>query len=208
MRDAHKKEDTRQRLIEAGATILHRQGYNGTGIQEVLAACGVPKGSFYHFFKSKEDFVLAVVDHYATGMGKRVLELFSDVTHSPLARLRLFFDQMIERVNDVDNPFSSCGCPIGNLVQEMAPLNAAFRHRLDEVLDGLERAMATVLRQAQAVGEIGPRHDADELARFIVASWHGAILRMKAAGGPEPLVRARAFLLGMLNASATGRHKT
>lgn len=198
MRETKKKDDTRQRLIESGAEIMHRKGYNGTGIQEVLDACGVPKGSFYHFFKSKEDFALQVVDHHAELIGEGLRHLFSDASIAPLERLRRFFDLSLERRNDPASPFSTCGCPIGNLVQEMAPVSPAFRERLDSVMRQLEQGMATVLREAQAAGDLGPQWDADELARFIAACGQGAILRMKAEGGPAPIVRARDYLMAML----------
>ncbi|OGR39540.1 MAG: hypothetical protein A2051_12245 [Desulfovibrionales bacterium GWA2_65_9] len=200
MRDTTKKDDTRQRLIEAGAGIMHRKGYNGTGIQEVLDACGVPKGSFYHFFRSKEDFALQVVDHQAAFMAERLRQLFSDAAIAPLERVRKFFDLSIERTQDPANPFGTCGCPIGNLVQEMAHINPAFRQRLDGVMRRLERGLASVLREAQAAGDLGSGADPDELARFIAACGQGAMLRMKAEGSPAPLARARDFLMAMMTA--------
>ncbi|MDR3641723.1 MAG: TetR family transcriptional regulator C-terminal domain-containing protein [Humidesulfovibrio sp.] len=198
MHSTSKRDDTRQRLIEAGAEIIHRQGYNGTGIQQILESCAVPKGSFYHFFKSKEDFALALLDHYAMLFTDRVTVLFGEASLSPLERVRLFFDRTVERQRDPENPFGTCGCPVGNLVQELSPMGPALRQRLDSVLGRLEQGFADVLRQGQARGEIAARHDPDEAAQFIVATWQGAILRMKAAGGPQPLLRAREFLLDLL----------
>jgi TetR/AcrR family transcriptional regulator, transcriptional repressor for nem operon len=198
MHSTAKREDTRQRLIETGAGIIHRQGYNGTGIQQILESCGVPKGSFYHFFKSKEDFALALLDHYATLFIERTALLFGETSLSPLERIRLFFDRTLERQRDPENPFGTCGCPVGNLVQELSPMGLVFRQRLDSVLGRLEQDIADMLRQGQAKGEITTRHDPEETAQFIVATWQGAILRMKAAGGPQPLLRAREFLLDLL----------
>lgn len=200
MREPRKKDDTRLRLVEAGAEILRRQGYNGTGIQEVLDACGVPKGSFYHFFKSKEDFALQVVDHQAKRIASAVRRLFADTSHPPLWRLQRFFDSFLTRYGDPANAFSCCGCPIGNLVQEMAPVSTAFRLRLEGVIVDMEAALGDLLREAQAQGEMSRRLDPDEAARFIAASWQGAILRMKAAGDCSPLTRARAFLMQMVTA--------
>lgn len=199
MRDASRKDDTRQRLVEAGAEILRRQGYNGTGIQEVLDACGVPKGSFYHFFRSKEDFALQVVDHQSKRIGTAVRRLFADTAHTPLWRLRRFFDYFLTRYADPANELSYCGCPIGNLVQEMAPVSPVFRERLEGVILGMESILADLLREAQAAGEMNPDLDAEETARFIAASWQGAILRMKAAGDCSPLARARDFLMDMIS---------
>jgi TetR/AcrR family transcriptional repressor of nem operon len=198
MRTAAKRDDTRQRLLEAGADIIHRQGYNGTGIQQILESCGVPKGSFYHFFKSKDDFALALLDNYAAVFAERAEQLFGDESLTPLTRLRLFFDRSLERQRDPENPFSTCGCPVGNLVQELAPMGATFRERLDSVLSRLEHGVAEVLRQGRAAGEVTTDRDPDVMAQFVVAAWQGAILRMKAAGNPEPMQNARDILLDLL----------
>jgi len=198
MRDSTKKDDTRQRLLQAGAEIIHRQGYSGTGIQEVLSACGVPKGSFYHFFKSKEDFGLAVLDHQAERTAANLRPLLCDATRPPLERLRSFFDAFLARFSDPEQIVSQGGCPIGNLVQELAPTNPAFRVRLDAILGDLERLLADQLREAQARGELSARFDPEETARFIAASWQGAILRAKAAGDATPLARCRDFVLDVL----------
>ena len=198
MRDTTNRDDTRQRLILAGAGIMHRQGYNGTGIQQVLDACNVPKGSFYHYFRSKEDFALAVVEHHAALLADRIGQIFADRSLPPLERVRLFFNRGLERLSDPASLFSSCGCPLGNLVQEMAPANAAFRESLDKALGQMEQALAATLREAQAAGEMAARLDPDEAARFVLASWQGALLRMKAGGGPQSVARARDFLLDML----------
>ncbi|MDQ7835877.1 MAG: TetR family transcriptional regulator C-terminal domain-containing protein [Humidesulfovibrio sp.] len=198
MRDSTKKDDTRQRLLQAGAEIIHRQGYSGTGIQEVLSACGVPKGSFYHFFKSKEEFALAVLDFQAERLGASVAPLLADPARTPLERLSAFFDFFLGLYSDAASLPGICGCPIGNLVQELAPSNPAFRVRLDAIMSGLERLLAVQLREAQAQGELSPRLDPEEAARFIAASWQGAILRAKAAGDASPLQRCRDFVLNEL----------
>lgn len=198
MADTTKKDDTRARLISAGAELMHRQGYTGTGIQEVLTACGVPKGSFYHYFKSKEDFALAVVEHHACRMAEGSRALFDRADLSPLERLRLFFDTMTARLADPEHPLGQSGCPIGNLVQELAPCNPVMRERLNAVLSGLEGILAQTLRQAAEAGEIPAHLDPEETARFISSSWQGAILRAKAAGNVAPLVRTKHFILNEL----------
>lgn len=200
MRETTRKDDTRQRLIEAGAEFMHRQGYAGTGIQQVLDACGVPKGSFYHYFKSKEDFALAVVDFHAGRMGAGARALFADPARAPLERLQHFFAYFLGCFADRTHPLGQSGCPIGNLVQELAAASPVFQQRLDAVLCGLEQCMADLLREARAAGEISARLDPEETARFISSSWEGAILRAKATGDATPLVRARDFILQMLTA--------
>ncbi len=200
MRNTARKDDTRTRLITAGAELMHRQGYAATGIQEVLEACDVPKGSFYHFFKSKEDFALQVIEHQSQRITTALRRLFADSSHTPLWRLRRFFDFFLSRYGDPANQLSVCGCPIGNMVQELAPVSQSFRLRLEKVIRDMEGALEGLLREAQESGEMPSHLDPAETAKFIAASWQGAILRMKAAGDPAPLVRARDFLMEMVTA--------
>ncbi len=195
MRDAKHKDDTRTRILQAGAELLHRQGYAATGIQQVLDACGVPKGSFYHYFKSKEDFGLAVVDMHAERMLAGAQAMFANPELAPMERIRRFFERFLALFTDPGHPLATSGCPIGNMVQELAASSAAFRQRLDTVLTGMEEHMALALRQAREAGEIPAHLDPEETARFLSSSWQGAILRAKAAGNPAPLVRCRDFIL-------------
>lgn len=195
MRDTKHKDDTRARILQAGAELLHRQGYSATGIQQVLDACGVPKGSFYHYFKSKEDFGLAVVDMHAESMLAGAQAMFANPDLAPMERIRQFFERFLGLFTDPGHPLAGSGCPIGNLVQELASSSQVFRQRLDAVLSGLEEHMALALRQAREAGEIPARLDPGETARFVSSSWQGALLRAKAAGNPAPLARCRDFIL-------------
>ncbi len=90
------KESTKQRIIEEGAHIILRKGFNNTGIQEVLEAAGVPKGSFYFHFRNKEDFGLKVVDYFARSVFSTAEGFFGDDTLPYLERLRGFFRSFIE----------------------------------------------------------------------------------------------------------------
>lgn len=195
MRASTPKDDTRTRILQAGSELLHRQGYAATGIQQVLDACGVPKGSFYHYFKSKEDFGLAVVDMHAERMLAGAQAMFANQDVPPLERIERFFERFLGLFSDPAHPLGVSGCPIGNLVQELAASSLAFRQRLDAVLTGMEEQMALALRQAREAGEIPARLDPEDTARFIASSWQGAILRAKAAGDPAPLARCRDFIL-------------
>ncbi len=85
------KQDTRARLLEVGGEIVHQKGYNSTGIQEVLTATGVPKGSFYFYFKSKEDFGLQLIDQYTDFICDKIDEYLSDQRVLPIQRLRNSF---------------------------------------------------------------------------------------------------------------------
>ncbi|MBI4962684.1 MAG: TetR family transcriptional regulator C-terminal domain-containing protein [Desulfomonile tiedjei] len=179
------KDSTKDKILAHAAQLIHRKGFNNTGIQEILQSAGVPKGSFYFYFKSKEDLGLALIDYYAETLGSRwrtVLEA-PEVRH--LKRLERFFDET--RIRHEQDEGKS-GCPIGNLTQEMGVLSDAFQAKLRGVFSGMKASIKNCLAQAQADGEISPSLDADATADFILNSWEGALLRMKAEGHTGPLV--------------------
>ena len=83
---------TRDKIIASGTQAIIGKSYNAVGLNEILATAGVPKGSFYHFFKSKEDFGVAVVEHFATQAADHLRTMLRDASRSPLARLRHWFE--------------------------------------------------------------------------------------------------------------------
>jgi TetR/AcrR family transcriptional repressor of nem operon len=178
------KTSTKNRILEAGAEIIHLKGFYHTGIQEILSAAEVPKGSFYNYFKSKEDFGLQLIDYfveYYTHLSKDILE---DSTIPPLDRIRRLLLWFVEFFKSKDYAY---GCPIGNLAQEMGDLSPAFRTKLKIALGSIVDIYSRLLAEAQREGTISDSLDVREAARFLVSSWHGALVHMKAVKGPEPL---------------------
>ena len=178
------KEDTKNRILERGAEIIHLKGFNHTGVQEVLRAAGVPKGSFYNYFKNKEDFGLQVIDYFLELFSRLAKETLGDRSVPPLERIRNFLGWFIEFFKSKDFAY---GCPIGNLAQEMGDLSPAFREKLRQGLDAMVDLYAEVLAEAQESGDLSKGLDVREAAYFLVYSWHGALMHMKAVKGPAPL---------------------
>jgi len=176
---------TREEIIRKGAGIIHAQGYNATGIQQVLDAAGVPKGSFYFYFKSKEDFGLAVIDYFREYIEAMTDKYLKDDDALPLKRLSSFFDAYGDIFTKMD---FCCGCPIGNLMQEMSDLNENFRSKISEVYCGMQTRMENLLKDAMNKGEIPAEADPAQIAQFIVNAWEGAIMHMKVAKSMEPLL--------------------
>jgi TetR/AcrR family transcriptional regulator, transcriptional repressor for nem operon len=179
------KDSTKNKILEHAAQIIHKKGFNNTGIQEILESAEVPKGSFYFYFKSKEDLGLALIDYYAEGLASRWKTVLAPSQTGYLKRLERFFEET--RIGHEQAECKS-GCPIGNLTQEMGALNDAFRTRLKEVFSGVKGAIRTCLAQAQVEGDLSPALDPEATADFILNSWQGALLRMKAEGHTGPLV--------------------
>ena len=185
------KTDTKERILQIGAEIIHRKGYNHTGIQEILNAAQVPKGSFYNYFKSKEDFGLHVIDYFSNHFNQLSKGVLEDSSVPPLERVR----RVLEGFKDYfkSNDFSN-GCPIGNLSQEMGDLSPIFREKLKQAFDIMVDSYANVLTEAQKAGEISAQLDVKETGYFIIASWHGALTRMKIVKNLEPLHNHSRFI--------------
>jgi len=179
------KQDTKLRILNEAAKIIHCKGFNNTGIQEILNASRVPKGSFYFYFKSKEDFGLQLIDHFQGFILRRMKDQLEASDASPLERLRRFFEGTLEgfRCGALAG-----GCPIGNLAQELGDSSDKFRMKLGNALDQMEDCVVRCLEEARDQGEIDQSLDPKETANFILNSWEGSILRMKATGGVEPLI--------------------
>ena len=182
---------TREKLIETGAAIIHRKGFNHTGIQEILSAAGVPKGSFYNYFRSKEDFGLQFIDHFSAHFNQIARQTLEDISISPLNRIYGFLTAFMEYFESQNY---EGGCPIGNLAQEMGDISPAFRQKLRQAIDTMVDAYCQVLAAAQEDGKILKSLDIRDAARFIVASWHGAIIQMKLTQSLAPLKNHRKFI--------------
>ena len=188
-----KRENTRERILEAAAELVHYKGFNHTGLKEILDASGVPKGSFYFFFKSKEELGLALVDFYAERIAEVARSCFEDDSRSPIGRLRSFFQWAYVRF---ETDGCEKGCPIGNLCQEMSDLSPAFREKLESVTERMALGVARLLQQAKETGELPGHLDPGETARFITSSWQGALLTMKVVKTLDPLYRFDRFIFG------------
>lgn len=188
-----KRENTRMKILDAAAELIHRKGFNHTGIQEILDAAAVPKGSFYFYFKSKEDLGLVLVDHFSESIANKARSCLEDDSKPPLERLRLFFQSSHARMEA-----EGCqkGCPIGNLCQEMSDLSAVFREKLEAVMQRMAVGVAVLLRQAREAGDLPARLEPEDTARFIMSSWQGALLTMKVEKSVEPLRRFERFIFG------------
>ena len=185
------KKDTRKAIIEAAAPLIHRQGFHRTGLKEILGAAGVPKGSFYFYFKSKEDFGLAVIDHYSEQLGERARQEQDDSSEPPLARLRALFTNR----RDIRASLGcEGGCPLGNLAQEMSDLSPVMRERLRHALNLVASRISHLLQEARDKGQLPEGLAPQQTGEFILDAWEGALLRMKAEKSVEPLDRFLHFI--------------
>jgi TetR/AcrR family transcriptional repressor of nem operon len=178
------RTDTRKALVWCGTELLTERGFQITGIEEVLKRVGVPKGSFYYYFKSKDDFGHAVIDNYEQYYAKKMNRIFDDPTTPPLQRLANFVANAKSGMVKFD---FKRGCLIGNLGQELAALDTQFRERLEGVLLSWEQRVTDCIGEAIATGELAQGQDPQNLSRFFWVGWEGAILRSKLMRSLEPI---------------------
>jgi TetR/AcrR family transcriptional repressor of nem operon len=175
---------SRNAILREGARIVHAKGFHHTGLQEILRAAGIPKGSFYFYFKSKDDFGLALVDYYWEFIQAVGESHLGDGGIPPLTRLERFMDAHREMF---ENMGLRCGCPIGNLMQEMSDLSESFRVKVGDVYSLMQARIAQLLAEAKDRGELPAGMDPERTAWFILDSWEGAIMHMKLTRSSEPL---------------------
>ncbi|WP_220150557.1 TetR/AcrR family transcriptional regulator [Gaiella occulta] len=174
---------TKQRLLDAGLPMLLAHGYNDLGIQALLAATGVPKGSFYHHFEDKEDFALQVVDQYMRGVHDALDGCLGDTSRPPLERVRSFFETTQEHYREE----GYMGCLLGGLGQELSGVSEVFRRKIEECFSEIVEQLTVCLDEARQRGEIPAGSDARRMASLLVDCWEGAALRSRLRRDAAPL---------------------
>ncbi len=180
----HKPVPTREHLLEVGLRQVRLSGYTATGVKEILQLAGVPKGSFYHHFPSKEAFASELLQRYADAEIERIHRILDDVTVAPLKRLRAYFEELA-----TTNGFGAevSGCLIGSMSLEVAGQSEALRGQLRSLFDIWQEAIARVLREAVQRNDLSKTLKVDETAEFLLNGYEGALVRMKADQSNRPL---------------------
>jgi TetR/AcrR family transcriptional regulator, transcriptional repressor for nem operon len=179
------KQSTRENLIEVGLKLVRSAGYTATGINQILETAEVPKGSFYHHFSTKDEFVMEVIRRYAAGEQERVERLLDVSTLSPLKKLRRYFRDLIAAYGRRGGPIA--GCLLGNLSLEIGGQNTEIRNLLSGTFNGWQNAIAKTIREAIEAKELPRTANADDLAALLVNGWEGAQVRAKAEQSDKPL---------------------
>ncbi|MEH6728862.1 MAG: TetR family transcriptional regulator C-terminal domain-containing protein [Hyphomicrobiales bacterium] len=174
---------TKQRLIDAGLRMLLKHGYNDLGIQALLAETRIPKGSFYHHFKDKEDFALQVVDSYMTQVHKGLDISFADPKRPPLLRVRDFFEMTQKSYREE----GYMGCLLGGLGQELSGVSEVFRDKIAECFSAIAKRVASCLEEARERHDIPADSNVQEMADLLVDCWEGATLRSRLQKNPTSL---------------------
>lgn len=178
-----KRELKKDHLLDAGLKVMATRGYNGTSIQDIVAAANVPKGSFYTYFKSKEDFAIEALEKVTEERMAQNRYLLNDRTVCPKERLIRFF---VENIGGCEENLNG-GCFIGNMCQEMSESSEAIRIKVRQMLRNSTKAIEDVLEEARLAGGLKSHLPTPVLAEFLFNAWEGTLMRMKASKCREPL---------------------
>jgi TetR/AcrR family transcriptional repressor of nem operon len=174
---------TKQRLLDAGMAMLLKHGYHDLGIQALLDATCIPKGSFYHHFKDKEDFALQVIDQYMGLVHAGLDACLGDTSRPPLKRVRRFFELTQENYRKQ----GYLGCLLGGLGQELSGVSEGFRRKVEACFSEIAKRIAVCLEEAQESGDIPAESNTRRMANLLVDCWEGAALRSRLRGTAAPL---------------------
>ncbi len=180
------KPSLREDILNAGLKVMFRSGYQGATVRDICAAAGAPHGSFTNHFRSKEAFAQEVLDRYFARVQGAVREALDDKSLTPRQRLKRYLD-IISGLLAGDK--WSRGCLIGDFSLETTSQSKLLRQRLQAIFREWRAPFASCIAEAQAIGEIDATFEPMDLAEFLLASWEGAILRMKVERGPAALER-------------------
>lgn len=179
------REEKKLDIIAKSGDIMYLKGYNATGVQEIADAAGIPKGSFYNYFKNKEQFAIELMDCYCQQGCEQMANIFKMKELSPLARISLMFDTMIEHFTR-EEKFTK-GSFIGNISQEMGDMSKPISIAAEDNYKRMVEHIKEILQEAKEAGEIRESLDVDKMANFMLNSKEGAMVRMKASKDSAPL---------------------
>jgi TetR/AcrR family transcriptional repressor of nem operon len=177
-------KSTRDHLIDVGVGLMHQKGFNATGLSDILQAADVPKGSFYHYFSSKEDFAAASLERYGMRERAHAAAVLGDTATPPLKRLRRYFGDLMKIYGQ---KASIPGCMMGRFSLEIAEESPQLRKRVSASFGHWQHTIAKVLEQAVAERELPAGADSESLAGFLLNSWEGALLRAQSEKSDAPL---------------------
>ncbi len=194
-KDKQGYNETREALIQAGLESLTEKGFVSSSIDEVLKKVSIPKGSYYHYFPSKEEFGKELLDRYISFFADKLKRHLGNDALPPLERLESFVNSASNAVERYD---FKRGCLVGNLGQEMSVIPESFRGRLKDGFKLWQDLVADCLKEAQKEGKINAGSDCHTLAEIFWTGWEGAVMRAKIDQSREPLLRFHRFFINSI----------
>jgi len=181
---SHENRDTKAELIRSGLEQLTENGFASSGIDKILKKVKVPKGSFYHYFASKEAFGQVVIDNYAKYFANKLDTCLLDESYPALKRISNFVEDA--KMGMIRHDFKR-GCLVGNLGQEVDLLPESYREQLVGIFNSWQHRVAQCLTTAKTEGQLSATADCELLAEFFWIGWEGAVSRSKLVQSTQPL---------------------
>jgi len=183
---------TREKIIDDCIQLLWKNGVNGTSMSDIAEKAAILKGSFYNYFKSKEEFVGAVLDSYAQRWETNVVAIFREKKLTARAQFKKYFERMKEMAATMQY---TQGSLVGNFAQELSGASEKFAAQSEKVFRRMQSYLTEALKDAQANGSLAKGEDPETLAEIILNSTEGAILRAKTQRSTRPIEILEEFFL-------------
>jgi len=178
--------NTRQRIVDQATELFYARGYTDVGVQQICKAANVKKGSFYHFFPSKQALALAVIDAFDEIFLHRILAETLKENIPPLDRLSLLIEKKYAFHKEMlQSKGRMLGCPYGNMSSEMSVLDPIVTERLNKSFEHILAVLEGLIAQAEECGDIPPQSSARESAESLFAYLEGVNLMAKSRNDPE-----------------------
>jgi TetR/AcrR family transcriptional repressor of nem operon len=179
-------EKTKQNLLEVGLSLFEQKGFNATGIQEIATLADIPKGSFYNYFSSKEDFGVAVIRYYTDISTERWANILDTATQKEdyYKALHTAFLAIAEEYKCAE---IKKGCLLGTLAAEISEASEECRLALQQSVSKYKSILVERLLVGQQMGKVRSDLPAQQLADLVWDCWQGSLLRMKIEKSVEPV---------------------
>lgn len=184
MQTVKSKQIKKDKLLDQGVTLLLEKGYHATGLKEILDTVQIPKGSFYTYFNSKEQFAAEAITHYIEPFIQRLSDHLQNPNLDGLMALRAYYNELI---NEVEQSGYRGGCLLGNLMGEIGDTSPLCRDALLDAVKRYSELQKTALERGQQQGKVRRDRSAKSMADLMLNGWQGALLRMKVERSVEPL---------------------
>lgn len=187
---------TRQRLLRAGIESLTESGYSSIGLDSILKREGIPKGSFYYYFSSKEAFGQEIIESYNQFFKNKLVKCLQPSRQQPLSGFHAF---VADAISGIEKYQFQRGCLIGNLGQELNTLPPSFRSQLAGVFSQWSDLLADYLREEQAYGHIANSLNCAQQSELFWIGWEGAVLHGKLQKSSQPIQLFADYFVNTLN---------
>lgn len=190
------KNTKREQILKEGFELFHAQGYHATGIKEITDAVNTSKGSFYNHFKKKENFAIELIEDFGKQLIQEHQEALNRKELTPFKRIEHFYITKIETVTH--KLHFQKGCFLSNMCQEEADKSETMAKSIDFAFNGMQQALSKCLKEAINQGEIKNNLNTDLLAEFLLNSWNGALMRVKASRNSKALEAFQEYIKSLI----------